>query len=479
MDQATKDHLKNMARLRRLGLTPSGVRTLTKLAVLGGQITLTPAARRRLFSPVGDRKMAPQNANGGETRNKMTRPPITKDSRAAKLFGSARVKTAAERLSTKRYEAKRHGSPVEYAGRIVEHPSEYDRALVGTWFKASLLKMGFGQVGDRPLALSEFERGLLHDSAQRDQWVDQAEGEPVSGHRVKALLDDTVSGGIYANPVVLDQSIVVRPLLSGQLAPMVDTKMVTARRITVPSMAPLTLQWGQAAGTSASLYDTTSLISPLDTPVYPVAGFLELSNELSADSPIDLGAAVIEQYGEKLKSELDRVIAVGNGLYEPSGIVGTSGLTSVTSDNGVGGPPTVSDYESLIYAVPLQYRQQDLSPCFLGNDISYRRVRAIPVGPADERRVFALNAQTAVGVTQSYRLFEYGFAVQPDVPNTKVAFACLKKYRLYQRLGLELFRETAGRTLTLTNVTLIGIRARFGGRVVDPNAFALCTTMQS
>jgi hypothetical protein len=48
----------------------------------------------------------------------------------------------------------------------------------------------------------------------------------------------------------------------------------------------------------------------------------------------------------------------------------------------------------------------------------------------------------------------------------------LKKYRLYQRAGYEIVRESGGRTLTLANTSLIGLRGRFGGRVVDGNAFA-------
>src|SRR5205823_1985145 len=108
---------------------------------------------------------------------------------------------------------------------------------------------------------------------------------------------------------------------------------------------------------------------------------------------------------------------------------------------------------------PLQYRLLELNPAFVGNDTTYRRFRGTPVGPGDQRRVFGLNEQ-------SYQLLEYPYRVQNDLTNNKLIFACLKKYRMYQRLGMEVVREAGGRNLTLANTSLIGLRARFGGRMV-------------
>jgi HK97 family phage major capsid protein len=214
--------------------------------------------------------------------------------------------------------------------------------------------------------------------------------------------------------------------------------------------------------------NTAALVDNLSTAIFPVAGFIEVSNELLSDSPVAIGETIIGLYGERLKAELDHVIVKGDGVTQPSGILTATGMASVNSVNGPGGPMSPSDAESLIFSIPVQYRRKDWNPTFISNDFQYSRFRGIPVGPGDERRVFGLDQQ-------SYTLFDWPYRIQNDLANGQVLFGCMKRYRLYRRLGMELHRETGGRQLTLNNTTLLGIRARFGGQPVDGAAFSLMT----
>ncbi|QDU24037.1 phage major capsid protein [Urbifossiella limnaea] len=462
---------------------PGAATAIHQLTVLGAVLPdvsgFTPAVAAAILpNPTHTR------ATAMTTKLKSNTPSgLAPDSKAAKLAGAARVKDAGARLSQKRYDVKRpDGNPLMFGCSPVERPSEYDNALIGVYFKSQLRRQGVA------VELSDWERALLAESVTKDKWVGSlpngdyygggSPGDYVPAHRVKALLDDTISGGIYLNPVVLDTAVITRPLLSGQLFPFIDVKPITGRRVQVPVMENLSVSWGTGPGTAVAPFNTASLVSPLDTAVQNVQGFIELSNDLLADSPVNIGTAVVELFGERLKSELDRVIAVGNGYNEPLGITLASGVAAVNSDNGTGGPVTVSDAESLIFSIPVQYRQQDWGPCFIGSDVAYSRFRGLPVGPGDERRVFG-QGMMGTDDTQRYQLFEYKFRVANDLPNTRLAFGCLKRYRMYQRLGMEIVRESGGRTLALSNTSLVGIRARFGGRPIDTNAFAVMTDLQN
>lgn len=418
------------------------------------------------------------------TRTKMTTPKTTspaslKGTKAGAVMTSARVKDASESLNRTKHAVKRpDGSALLYGGRPVETSSEYDLAAVGVFAKHCLRRGGVG------VEMSEWERGLLAEMIEKGQWVGTVGntyfGGGPDGHvpntRVKALLDDTLSGGLYITPVEFDSAVITKPLLSGQLAPFVDVRPVTGRRITTGVIENMTLTWGTPDGAAATPFDTNSLISPLDTAVYPVSGFVELGRDFESDTPVNIGEKVVEQYSERLKSELDRVICVGNGTSEPLGLANASGLTAVSSDMGAAGPPTVSDYEALLYGVPLQYRTMDLSPAYVMNDTTYARASGIKVGPTDQRRVFGMQAPTAtvggVGNGPAYSLFGQPVRIAPSLGNNRVFFGGLKKYRLYQRLGGEFIVERGGRQLTLSNKALIGVRARFGGRVVDGQAFS-------
>ena len=459
-------------------------------AVAGGAMTEAEAAAvfklcdfAGMFRPDGNGPdNQPVRVKGNAVAKLKANTPAKASGKANDVFKSAAVLDAGARLSQKRYAVKRpDGNPLEWGGKALETSSEFDRAVCGVWAKAALKRLGV------PCELTDWERSLLTEYGQKGQWVGTTPGGEYFGGgpdgfapaaRVKALLDDTVSGGIYLAPVVLDEAIIVKPLLSGQLFPFVDVRPISGRRITTPVMQQMTVGWGTAEGTPVQPFSTSGLVSPLDTAVMPVSGFAEIGNDLLSDTPVNVGAAIIEMYGERLKSELDRVIAVGNGVNEPLGIVNTTGLTAVSSDSGAAGPVTVGDAESLIFGVPLQYRMADLNPCFVMNDTSFRRFRGIQVGAGDERRVFGMGT-FGTQVSQSYMLFEYAAKIQNDLPNGKAAFGCLKKYRLFQRMGMELIRESGGRQLVLSNTSLIGIRARFGGRVVDGSAFSLISDLQS
>lgn len=416
------------------------------------------------------------------TTPKTTTPANLKGTKAGAVMNSARVKDASESLCSKRYSLKRaDGSALVYGGRALETSSEHDLAVIGVYTKTVLRRQGVG------VPLSEFERSLLGELVEKGGWVGTVGntyfGGGPDGHvpnvMVKALLDDTISGGIEITPSVFDDAIVVKPLLNGQLAPFVDLKPVTGRRVKSGTMQNLTVAWGVPDGAAAPVFDTSSLIGPLDTPIFPVVGFVELGRDFEADTPVAIGTLVVEQYSERLKAELDRVIAVGNGTSEPLGIANTSGITLVQSDMGSAGPATVSDYEALMFTVPLQYRLSDMNACFISNDTSYARLSGIKVGPTDQRRVFG--TQSSIGGTQQapmYSAFGQPVRISPNLTNNKIVYGGLKKYRLYQRLGGEFFAERGGRTLTLSNKILMGVRARFGGQVADASAFALMTDAQ-
>ncbi len=454
----------------------------------GHAVAADPGFVQKLRAAV--QKAAPATKGGESVTTKAktsaTDPKALKGTKAGAVMTAARVKSPSENLNRKRFEVKTaNGSQLLYGGRGMETSSELDLAVIGVYAKQMLRRAGVG------VMLTEWEKSLWAEMKESGQWVGDAgqfyyggggsEGY-VPNTQVKALLDDTLSGGIEITPAVFDDAVVVKPLLTGQLAPFVDMRPVTGRRVKSGTMQNLTVSWGTPDGTAAAPFDTSSLIGPLDTPVYPVSGFVEIGRDFEADTPVAIGQLVVEAYSERLKEQLDRVIAVGDGVTQPLGIVNTPGITSVNSDMGAGGPPTVSDYEALMFTVPLQYRLLDLNPCFISNDTSYARLSGIKVGPTDQRRVFGTQAPTAtVGGTgngPSYSAFGQPVRISPALSNNRIIFGGLKKYRLYQRLGAEFIVETGGRTLTLSNKILMGVRARFGGQVADPTAFAVMSDAQ-
>ncbi|MEW4564240.1 phage major capsid protein [Bremerella sp. JC770] len=386
------------------------------------------------------------------------------------------VKKPSERFSTKRWGANhpKTGEPVFCQGKAVERPSEQDNAFVGVFAKRAAQKSGLV-----PGGLNEFETQLFNELAEDHGWVEDGGDTAleIKGPRVKALLDDSTSGGLEITPIVFDEMLITFPLLFAELAPFVNQVVIPrGRRVEGASVGNPTVSWGSADAVEVGLFDTADLVSALDTTIQNVAVAIEIGNDFMSDSPANVGSILTQNVAQRMAAELDKVIALGNVALQPQGIFEASGISVITSENGASGPPTVADYEALLFAVGKQYRQAGSSSVrYLMNDTTYSRARGIAVGSGDQRRVFGLETSTH----ESYSLLGRPVSIQNDIPNEKIAFGNLNRYRLYRRSGTGVKFSSEGKELMRKNLTLMVARQRCGGRVMDANAFSKMTSAKS
>jgi len=391
----------------------------------------------------------------------------------AEVFGSGggsggpNVKKASDRFSDVRYE-QRHvktGLPVVgFDGAPVRSVSQRDAALLGAWVKNLFSRQPNGGV-----PLTEFEKELAEEAYCGGPWSGGDGDKYVNGAmRTKAdLLGDTISGGSYVSPLWFDAAVVTYPLLYGELMPMIDlVEMPISKTVKSATIGNPTCTWGTAESASLTPFDATDLINEIDATVYPCACALKISRDLLADSIVNLGQILATQIGQSMMAELDEVIAMGAGS-QPSGLFIAGGTAAVSSINGTSGPLAVSDAEALIFGLPKQYRRKDFNPCFIGSDSMYRKMRSLPVGVNDQRRIFGHSYS-------DYAIGEYPFKINNEIPEGTVGFAAMKKaYRLWRRAGMEVRFETGGVTLNLANEALLMVRQRFAGKVVDVSAVAV------
>lgn len=337
------------------------------------------------------------------------------------------------------------------------------------------------------LRMTDHDRELFNYALHEKEWTgligcrgeDDFDSRRVDRRRLSdgekaSLLDDSTSGGIEVAPIAFDDAIVLTPVLYGELFPRVNVINVPrGRRMKGGSIGNPTFTSNVAEGTAITPFDATAFIAAFDTKIFNAVGAMDIGLDFQEDSPANIGQIVIAKYGEKAQEWLDRVIAVGTGTTEPTGIFTASGTTSVSSENGNSGPPTVSDYEGLMFGVGKAYRKAKGGQCvYVANDTTYRRARGIAVNPTDERRVF--------GMTHcDYMLLDHPYCIQNDIANTKAGYFNPGFYRMYRRLGLNVRVETAGRTNALANQATVVVRMRWGGQPELGGAVAVMTDCQS
>ncbi len=382
--------------------------------------------------------------------------------------GRVRVKSPSEGLSEKRYVVKhaKTGLPVfDEFGREAMSPSEKSLAMAGVTLKLSAKKSGLG------VDMTEWEKSLLDEMIREEQWAsyggDAYENKIYSGGAVKALLDDVTSGGIEAAPISFDSDVIASVLLTGELFPFVDIKPVSrGRRVEGASVGHPTLTWGTGEGTEGGLQDFTDYVAAVDTSIYPCTCFCEVGRDFLSDSAVDLGAVVVAQVAEKMAEEMDKVVAVGNGTTQPEGVMNKSGTTGVI----FGGAHSLEAWESLLFSVPKQYRKNPANSfVFCGTETSYMRMRGMPVGTTDARRLFGMTHEDYVAFPPR------PFKVNESLTNAQLFAGDLKRYRMYRRLGLATEWSTEGKSLLRANTALLACRFRYGGKVVLPAAFGTVT----
>ena len=423
------------------------------------------------------KEMSNANSSGNDNGNKPT-PSDVLGAAAKGNNGGIKVKAASEQYSRVKSTAKhfKTGETMrDEFGREVQTIAQSDFAKSGAFLKFLAGRAGISA------PLSDHERGLLEE-CYADTWAGKSGSQwlaDIPGTQIKALLNDGISGGSNAVPIFFDSDLVSIPLLYGELFPYVDLRPVPrGNTVEGASVGNPTLTWGTNEGTEISLFSTAGLVAEIGTTIFTVTAAIEVGRDFLADAAADVGRVLTENVGQAFQAELDRIIASGNASTEPEGIFLASGTVAVNSENNTSGPPTLADYEALLFGVGKQYRNAStMRCCFLSNDATYQRSRGIRVDPntptVNQTPVLGLDAINA------YSSIGWPHRIQNDLTNSQAAFGCLAKYRMFRRQGLQVEWHTEGKELARKNVALLIVRARFGGQIVDGNAFSVMTDAQS
>jgi HK97 family phage major capsid protein len=421
-----------------------------------------------------------------------TKTPTMADLLKANAGGSGngtdiRVKSVGEKYSRSTVTLK-HAKSGELIrdpwGREPQSMSELNHAKAGAFLKKLAKKAGI-----QPAVLTEEDNALL-ELTYGEKWCGDYGGQychdAIDGMRMKDLLSDSVSGGTNAVPFWFDVDLVSFPLLQGELFPYVDVRNVPrGNSVHAASVANPTVTWDVAEGTEINLFDTSSFIAAIDSTIFPVTCAITVGRDFLADSPADVGRVITENIGMRLGNELDKIVAVGNGSTQPTGIFVASGTDSVNAANTTSGPPVLSDYSALLFGIGKQYRNAAGRCCFISNDVSYQRSRNLQVAQATAFYTGAtpsvVNQLPLMGIDSfnAYSGLGWPWRISPSCANGEIAFGAMAKYRMYRRLGFEIRWITEGLELARRNEVALIVRGRFGGQPIDTNAFAVQTDGQS
>ncbi len=401
--------------------------------------------------------------------------------------------------------------------RTLDHCSDFEKAVAGAWAQyqiATLNRASNNQSmhckGSKSLAwqaLPQHQKDLLLHAMNDMSWCGYSgadKGMASSGRwgvsdrdseyadivnrglmegEKAALIDDAVSGGTEAVPIVFDDMIVSTPILHGELFPLVNlVPLDRGRRIQGARAGIVTSSWGGVDDSQVLLFDTAAYVSAFDTTIYRWQGAITVGLDFLSDTPIDFAQFLTNQYGEVMLRDLDTVCAIGDGTTQPEGVMNKSGTTSVAFG---GVTSSLGNWESLRFSVHKREHLPNLMPTavFCSTEVTYYRTMATPVGTNDARRLFTTyELPNYDGYTWMGRPFKISGAsgqASPSMTNAQAFYAIMGRYRMYRRRGLTMRNSVEGDTLIRRNEMLLVAMARFGGQMERGACAAVTTTAEA
>lgn len=374
-----------------------------------------------------------------------------------------------------------HDTPMQYNGKDVNRTTDRSKALSATWLKFQLF----------PDNLTEREKDMIHwamhhekfcipnkDNDTEAKFLTDQQRQAVwdfnmnfyrNGH-LKAVIDDSTSGGENAIPEFFDMDMIVTPTLAGENIPSFCNVVPVPRGTAAQNftMGRPTIAAANTEGSAVGLFSTSSFIAAHDTTFFRAAGYIEIGKNYALDAHPRLVDEIQSEYLNSVRLWFNEQIMTGDGTTEPQGITVAGGTTDVTPATPTTGAWVLNDAFDILFGVGKAHREKGGrgNAIYVMSDTTYQRFRRIATGvTGDTRLVFGDSIE-------SYELFGHPVLIEEaGMTNQDVVFCQMKGYRLYIRQGPRFVREDGGTTLVRSNSFIVGVDVRAGGQL-DLGAFA-------
>lgn len=326
------------------------------------------------------------------------------------------------------------------------------------------------QLGER---LDRLEAKLRRPSAGGGERAEAAElerkafvaylrrGDAAGAEELKALTVSSDPSGGYLAPAELSAEFIRDLVLVSPVRSVASGRSTGAPSVIYPARTGVTnARWkgeGQAQEASEPAFGQQEIA------VKEVNTFVDLSNQLLADSGGQADAEVRLALAEDFGQKEGRAFVSGNGVLEPEGFLGHAGIAE--TNNGHATNLSTDALITLMYALPALYRAAG-SWAMNGNTLA--TIRRLKDGQGNylwQPSYQAGQPETILGrpVVEMVDM--------PDVAaaGTPIVFGDWSGYRIVDRIGLSILVNPYSRAAD--GITRIHATRRVGGGVLQPAKF--------
>lgn len=218
----------------------------------------------------------------------------------------------------------------------------------------------------------------------------------------------------------------------------------------------ISMDW---AASDAAFSEKDFSFGEISYAISDVLAYTKISNDLIADTPINLYNELLKQVVNVIVKMENAAIIAGNGSDKPKGIIGESGVKAVTLE----GKMTADDIVGLPYEVDVTWRQNGM---FIVPSELMKEIRLMKNAHGDYLFVNGSVVNGAPATLAGYPVVELA-----SVGAKQIVFGDMAQYYLIDRQSLVVeMNDSAAFT---ENKTVVRFGERIDGKVAVPAAFVV------
>lgn len=272
--------------------------------------------------------------------------------------------------------------------------------------------------------------------------------------------DSGTQGGVLA-PEEFEATLVRKVVELNPFRQFAGTMTIGAGSVEIPVQGGnLAVGW-VSENQARSETDTTFTNKTIT--VYDLGAYVDVSNNLLADSQVDIMAFVADEFAKVTAKTEAQAFVSGDGSGKPTGITGNGSIGTV--DAAATTAFTVNEIVDLVHSLPIDYSRNG---ALYMNRTTIATLRKLALASAPDAwgdSLAAGNPPTFLG----YPVREVPDMVDAAASAVPIIFGDLASaYRIVDRSGMTLLRDPY--TQAATNKTRVHVNRRVGGDVLDTAA---------
>lgn len=292
---------------------------------------------------------------------------------------------------------------------------------------------------------------------------------PEGQARIKAMVGSSDAAGGYAIPTGFAAEIIALEMELSELFPYVTVEPVLVRSGNRPREDTAASATWDDTENSENSAESDPTLGQFSWTAHKCKAFTYVSDELEQESPSGIANFVKRRLSEIFRNEIDKVLAIGNGSTQPTGLYSSSDISAVS---GVTGTLTFKMVRKLRFGLKNKWIQNDGAGATRKNRSTRFVCNQATWGWVEGLEDTAGNPVFKTDPNSDAPVMPFGFppSIQDNMPDGHIIFGNLRHYQVSRLEQITIASDNGGDNFRKDRIC-IKARQRLDGNLTRGDAF--------